>query len=364
MTAVVTASTGSDQTTKLKNLPRRTYPLRVLGMGLACLPVSAVMWELQSSTLTWIWMFFSCLAWPHLAYLLARRSRDPLRTELRNFVFDSFIAGSWVPLMQFNALPSAVLLAVVMSDKINTGVRGLWSRSMPWMILAVLGGGILNGFAFQPFTSMTVLLASLPILVIHTITVSMTSYQLVRKVQQQNRQLEQLSRVDALTGLDSRGHWQDQAENLLQRHCNEGSHATMMLLDVDQFKDINDGYGHAVGDDVLRGIADLIKSHLPAESHAGRLGGDEFVVAMPISIKEAENVAENIRTAVEIANFIHAPGLQCSISIGIAQPIRERGLRDWLEITDRALYRAKHAGRNRTESRDLSMEPKSAGIPS
>ena len=77
----------------------------------------------------------------------------------------------------------------------------------------------------------------------------------------------------------------------------------------------------------------------------------------------AETIAENIRTAVEIASFIHAPGLQCSISIGIAQPIRERGLRDWLEIADRALYRAKHAGRNRTESRDLSMEHKSAEVP-
>ncbi len=363
MTAVATASTGSDQTTKLKNLPKRTYPLRVLGMGLACMPVSAVMWELQSSTITWVWMLFTCLVWPHLAYVLARRSRDPLRTELRNFVFDSFIAGSWVPLMQFNALPSAVLLAVVMSDKINTGVRGLWSRSMPWMFFGLIGGGILTGFAFQPITSMTVLLASLPILVIHTIAVSMTSYQLVRKVQQQNQQLEKLSRVDALTGLYSRGHWENQTEILLQKHRSDGGHATMMLLDVDQFKDINDGYGHAVGDDVLRGIAELIKSHLPDESYAGRLGGDEFVVAMPISVKEAETIAENIRTAVEIASFIHAPGLQCSISIGIAQPIRDRGLRDWLEIADRALYRAKHAGRNRTESRDLSMEHKSAEVP-
>jgi len=274
MTAVANASTGSDQTTKLKNLPERTYPLRVLGMGLACLPVSAVMWELQSSTIMWIWVFSTCLIWPHVAYVMARRSRDPLRTELRNFIFDSFIAGSWVPLMHFNLLPSAVLLAVVMSDKINTGVRGLWSRSMPWMMLALLGGGLMTGFAFRPETSMMVILASLPILVIHTLAVSMSSYRLVRKVQSQNRQLEQLSRVDTLTGLDSRGHWQTQAENLLRKHRQDSSDACMMLLDVDQFKDINDGYGHAVGDDVLRCIADLIKSHLPAESHAGRLGGD------------------------------------------------------------------------------------------
>lgn len=363
MTATRTAATGTDQTTKLKNLHRRTYPLRVLGMGLACLPVSAVMWELQSPAVTWGWMFFSCLAWPHLAYVLANRSRDPLRAELRNFVFDSFIAGSWVPLMHFNALPSAVLLAVVMSDKINTGIRGLWLRSMPWMIIALIASGIVNGFAFQPNTSMTVLLASLPILIIHTIAVSMTSYRLVRRVQSQNQLLEQLSRVDTLTGLDSRGHWQNQAENLLLKHHSEGSDATLMLLDVDQFKDINDGYGHAVGDDVLRGIAELIKSHLPKDCHAGRLGGDEFVVAMPIPIKKTESIAEKIRTAVEVANFVHAPRLQCSISIGIAQPMHDCSLRDWLEIADRALYRAKHAGRNRIESRDLSMEHKSAGIP-
>jgi len=364
MTATRITATGIDQTTRLKNLPQRTYALRVLGMGLACLPVSAVLWELQSSTITWVWMFFTCLIWPHVAYFLARRSRDPLRTELRNFVVDSFIAGSWVPLMHFNMLPSVVLLAVVMSDKINTGVRGLWSRSMPWMLLSLIGGGLMTGFAFRPETSMMVMLASLPILVIHTLAVSMSSYRLVRKVQSQNQQLEQLSRVDALTGLDSRGHWQVQAENLLRKHRHDGSHACMMLLDVDQFKDINDGYGHAVGDDVLRGIAELIKSHIPVDSHAGRLGGDEFVVAVPLCVKDAEVIAEKIRTAVEVADFIHAPGLQCSISIGIAQPIREMALRDWLEITDRALYRAKHGGRNRTEIRHLSMEHKSADIAS
>jgi len=251
-----------------------------------------------------------------------------------------------------------------MSDKINTGVRGLWSRSMPWMLLSLIGGGLMTGFAFRPETSMMVMLASLPILVIHTLAVSMSSYRLVRKVQSQNQQLEQLSRVDALTGLDSRGHWQVQAENLLRKHRHDGSHACMMLLDVDQFKDINDGYGHAVGDDVLRGIAELIKSHIPVDSHAGRLGGDEFVVAVPLCVKDAEVIAEKIRTAVEVADFIHAPGLQCSISIGIAQPIREMALRDWLEITDRALYRAKHGGRNRTEIRHLSMEHKSADIAS
>ncbi|HNV84600.1 MAG TPA: diguanylate cyclase [Arenimonas sp.] len=356
----MTAASSSDQTNRLKNLPQRTYGLRVLGMGLAGLSVSSVMWELQSSTLHWVWMVFTCLLWPHLAYFLARRSRDPLRRELQNFVFDSFIAGSWVPLMHFNALPSAVLLAVVMSDKINTGVRGLWLRSLPGMFLALLGGGLLTGFAFQPNTSMTVLLATMPILIIHTIAVSISSYQLVRKVQRQNLKLEELSRIDTLTGLGSRGHWQTLAENILQQHRATGSHVTVMLLDVDQFKDINDCHGHAVGDDVLRGIAELMQGYLPANSHAGRLGGDEFAVVLPVQLHEAEAIAEKIRMAVENSSFSYAPDLQCSISIGIAQPDNEAGLREWLEVADRALYRAKHAGRNRTASRDASPEEEAA----
>ncbi len=356
----MTAANNSDQTSRLKHLPQRTYGLRILGMGLAGLSVSSVMWELQSPALHWVWMVFTCLLWPHLAYFLARRSRDPLRRELQNFVFDSFIAGSWVPLMHFNALPSAVLLAVVMSDKINTGVRGLWLRSLPGMFLALLGGGLLTGFAFQPSTSMTVLLATLPILIIHTIAVSISSYQLVRKVQQQNLKLEELSRIDTLTGLGSRGHWQTLAENILQQHRATGSHVTVMLLDVDQFKDINDCHGHAVGDDVLRGIAELMQGYLPANSHAGRLGGDEFAVVLPVQLHEAEAIAEKIRMAVENSSFSYAPDLQCSISIGIAQPDNEAGLREWLEVADRALYRAKHAGRNRTASRDASPEQETA----
>lgn len=345
----------ADRPSHLKTLHRRTYPLRMLGMGLACLPVSAVMWELRSPPVVWAWMLFTCLLWPHLAYLLARNSPDPLRTELRNFVFDSFIAASWVPLMHFNALPSAVLLTVVMADKINTGVRGLWLRSLPGMVVALLGGGAITGFAFLPQTSLLVLLASLPILIIHTLAVSLVSYRLVRKVQKQNLQLEQLSREDALTGLASRGHWQNLAEQLLQRHLAEGCHATVMLLDVDEFKTINDRHGHGAGDDVLRGIADLIRAHLSAECHAGRLGGDEFAVALPLSLAEAEAAAERIRLAVASLQFPRSPDLRCSISIGIAKPDHELGLREWVEVADRALYRAKHAGRNRTEGQQTRL---------
>jgi len=342
----------------LQTLPQRTYGFRVLGMGLAAIPVAVVMNELQAPWPSWAWLVFSCVLWPHLAYSLARSSKDPFRAELRNFMFDSMIAGSWAPLMHFNALPSALLVVMATADKVNSGIRGLWLRSLPGMAAAVLFGGLLTGFAFDPQTSMTVLLACIPTLAIHTLAVSLSSYRLVRKVQMQNIQLEELSRLDALTGLDSRRHWQSQAEAQLTRHLGGGHVATLLLLDVDRFKEINDRHGHAIGDDVLRSIADLIRGHLPAGGHAGRLGGDEFVIALPATIEDALVTAELIRAAVETLEFANSPGLRCSISIGLAEPPdADLGLREWIDAADQALYRAKHAGRNRTAGRNTVSEP-------
>ncbi|WP_176693104.1 diguanylate cyclase [Arenimonas terrae] len=351
--SAVAAPPRETRAVRLRSLPRRTYRFRVLGMGLAALPLIAVMRELDSPWPVWAWMGLGCFLWPHLAYLLARRSADPFRAELRNFVLDSFFAGSWVPLMHFNLMPSVVLLAVVSADKINSGIRGLWLRSLPGMLLAIVAGGLLTGFAFAPVTSLTVMMASLPILVIHTLAVSLSSYQLVRRVQQQNLLLEALNQRDALTGLDSRSHWEEQSLALLQRHQASGEPATLMLIDADRFKGINDRYGHGAGDDVLRAIADLLRRELQGVGHAGRLGGDEFVVALPAGLAQARDVAERLRGAVAALQFARTPGLQGSVSIGLAPaPAAPLGLREWLEAADRALYRAKHDGRNRTAGSD------------
>lgn len=335
----------------LQSLPRRTYRLRILGMGLASLPLMTVAIELGASWATWAWIGFTCLLWPHLAYLAATRSRDPFHAELRNFVIDSMFAGSWLPMMHFNLLPSALLLTTVMADKISAGVRGLWRRSLPGMLGAIALGGLITAFAFHPVTSMAVVLACLPIMVIHSLAVSLSSHRLVRRVQVQNLQLEELTRIDALTDLDSRGHWLDQAERLLKRHHDVGQPATLMLLDIDWFKDINDRHGHTVGDDVLRGVAVLLRRTLRSDCYAGRLGGDEFVVALPASLAETELAAERLRAAVEDLEFSGCPGLRCSVSIGLAEPPAVgRSMREWIEAADRALYLAKHAGRNRTRT--------------
>lgn len=337
----------------LNAFPRRVYRFRTLGMGLGILPIAVVLSELGASWLAWSWAIFCCLVWPHIAYQLSSRSSDPFRTELRNLSIDSALAGSLAPLMQFNLLPSVILLTVVSADKINTGVRGLWLRSVPGMALAVLAMGVLTKFSLQPFTSMPVMLASLPIMVIHTLAVSLGSYQLIRKMQSQNVRLDEMTRVDSLTGLESRGHWQEHAELLLSSYGNGESAASLLLIDADHFKLVNDLHGHIAGDEVLRAIGVAITASLPSGSHAGRIGGDEFAVALPVSAAAATEIAGGILARVSTLEFSQIKGLQCSVSIGIAEPMEvDPSLRAWLEAADHALYRAKAAGRNRIAKHD------------
>ncbi len=346
----------------LDSLPHQTYRFRMLGMALGGLPVLVVLSEIGAAWPAWTWLAFSSLIWPHLAFFLARTSRDPYRAERRNLTFDSVIAGAMVPLMHFNLLPSVTLLTVATSDKISTGIRHLWLRTVPLMIAALLVAGTLTGFAWRPETSMPVLLATLPILVIHTIAVSLNGYWLIRKVQKQNQRLDELHRTDALTGLESRAHWETQAEAALARYRTQAQPVTLLLVDLDKLKHINDRHGHAIGDDVLRAIAGAIRRNTPEHGHAGRLGGDEFAVLLPLARDEADIVAERMRADVEALDFPHVPGLRASISLGLAEPpAAGLGLREWSETADRAMYRNKHAARSATDTPERGTERHPAG---
>lgn len=158
--------------------------------------------------------------------------------------------------------------------------------------------------------------------------------------------------VDGLTGLYNRRHYMEVLETEAARAIRHQTPLSLMILDIDHFKAINDTYGHDVGDLVLRRFAETIKSNLRCDDVVGRIGGEEFSVLMPhVSLSGAAVAAENLREAVaEEAVWVGEERLRFTVSIGVTSRDNCAAGVEWmLKAADNALYRAKREGRNRIE---------------
>lgn len=330
---------------------RKVWEMRVLGHGLAGLPIAAVLYESGAPAVTWLMLVLSGYAWPHAAAWLSTRSDDSRAAEFRSMGLDSILGGVWIAVMEFNVLPSALLLVVLSMDKV--GIAG-WRLLLPTKALlaaSCLATSALLGYRVSPQSSMLVVLASLPLLFVFPVAMSHSLYQLTRKVVRQNRQLVLLNRSDMLTGLPNRRHWQEAIGNELGRYFRTGRPSVVMLIDVDHFKEVNDNHGHAVGDDVLRTIAAVLRSSIREMDTAVRYGGDEFAVLVTeTEAPKAREIAERIRATFLTARGPEAEAEDCTLSIGLAQVDDDVNTGDaWMKRADAAMYRAKSAGRNRVE---------------
>lgn len=158
--------------------------------------------------------------------------------------------------------------------------------------------------------------------------------------------LRMLGITDALTGAYNRRHMDREVGEAVERHKRYGTHASLLLVDIDHFKRINDEAGHGVGDRVLKEIAGLMQRSLRKLDLVFRIGGEEFLVLLP-DIKQAGalEVAEKLRR--EVAEAALVPGRQVSISVGVGEIAAGEDLDQWMRRIDRALYAAKDAGRDR-----------------
>ncbi len=309
-------------------------------MGLGGLPIMAVLVESGASLFYWLTWLLTCYLWPWIALLWARKSTNPFLTERRNLTLDSLIAGLWVPLLHFNLLPSVMLVAITTADKISTGIRRLWLYSLAFVAAGILIGSLLTGFAFQPHSSSTVILATLPIMVLHTLLVSLGTSRLVRKVSRQNKKLAIASQTDFLTGLLNRREWQKLAMEKFNRNPREKSdNLTLVLMDVDKFKGVNDTHGHSAGDDVLKAIAQSITESLPENSIAGRLGGDEFAMILPLNPDNTLCLIQSILGSFAAMRVNNHRQPLCTISFGMAAHAKKfQSLRQWFDAADEKLY--------------------------
>jgi diguanylate cyclase (GGDEF)-like protein len=164
--------------------------------------------------------------------------------------------------------------------------------------------------------------------------------------------LEQLATRDALTGLANRRCFDDTLSAEWQRALRHQQPLSLLMVDVDNFKQYNDAYGHLGGDECLQRIASAVSSEMRANDLVARYGGEEFAVILPNqSLKGAAIVAERIRCRVEQLRLPNLGSKQhvVTVSIGAATALAapENDPSQLVAIADSALYRAKHMGRNR-----------------
>jgi two-component system, cell cycle response regulator len=164
----------------------------------------------------------------------------------------------------------------------------------------------------------------------------------------------ELAVVDSLTGLNNRRYFETHFAALVEQAADRGRPLSMMILDIDHFKGVNDTYGHDAGDKVLKGFAERVRRVIRNADVLCRLGGEEFVVVMPDTpIDIAGKVAERVRAAVERDRFAVAEegrAIVVTVSIGLAERCDDSGPDGLFRRADRALYRSKSEGRNRVSA--------------
>lgn len=175
------------------------------------------------------------------------------------------------------------------------------------------------------------------------------------QIQAANAQLQLLSSTDRLTGLYNRGHWEGSLKAAYARHQRYGNALSLVMLDIDHFKRVNDTYGHQAGDKVIVQVAALLHEHVRESDVAGRYGGEEFGVVLSDTDQAGARIfAERLRQAVErLLVQYNGQDIRFTISLGVADlstPANDHA--ELIARADQALYTSKKTGRNRVTVHD------------
>ena len=357
------------------------YRLRTASFAFSFVIIGTHMWGKGYGEIAWVMLVLQFLIYPHLMFLRARHATDSQQAEINNLFVDTLLMAMWTSFLQF---PLMIALMLWNATSINlTFTRGL--IGIPIALSAVATGILISffflGIHFSPETGSLVNLLcwvglSCYLLAIgngaHTRNLQLRKTRERLRMGEQTlhianetlkRQLDEIQKLqaelneqairDPLTGLYNRRYLETIFARELARCNREGQQLTLMMIDVDYFKGINDTYGHQGGDEVLKKLAALLLESIRPTDVACRFGGEEFLVLLPDMTLDTGIARANEWRAAFAATTIpfEGAGIQATMSIGIATyPEHGGSANELIGRADVALYRAKTGGRNRVVS--------------
>ncbi|WP_416305547.1 GGDEF domain-containing protein [Neptunicella sp. SCSIO 80796] len=288
---------------------------------------------------------FSVTLWMSIFAALSLSHAAILSTIFTLAIYDPrFNAIIHVTLLVMGGIASGALMAL--SPRINLALANLAVLMVPSILAGVLVEGKL------PYASMLLIYSGyLVVLGIRTHREYIRSFNIEAQLDAQKRALEQLNKIDSLTHIYNRGYFNTNYEQHWHNSVRNNLELSLLMIDVDHFKSINDTYGHLYGDACLIHIATIIDSAVKRQTDlVARFGGEEFAVLLSSTgIHEAANIAERIRAEVESHPFsLDNKTLNVTVSIGLASTLPTVGVNpnSLIEAADKALYQAKSSGRN------------------
>jgi diguanylate cyclase len=223
-------------------------------------------------------------------------------------------------------------------------------------------GAAIDDISAQFLTNVNSLADLIDFLVEETSRIAGRSERLGQDLKQSAEKIDALERTlkdvrreattDALTGIANRRYFDMSLRTLSGEAMNSGDHLSLLLIDIDHFKKVNDTWGHATGDEVLQLVAATISQSVKGQDCAARYGGEEFAVILPgTSIEGAIRVGDNIRTALARRLFVPTTSSEavCTVTVSVGVACYDPGepLVEWIQRADAGLYEAKKTGRNR-----------------
>lgn len=271
-------------------------------------------------------------------------------------MIDSLMGGVWIAVMGLNALPSALVFTMLCMNNVGCGGVKLLAGGIGVILLSCM---LTLGLAQIPLNLETMpsqVLICLPFLLLYPSYFGLVSYRTAFKLSEHKRRLMHMSTRDGMTGVYNRRHWEHLLHGEYDNCQRYQRSATLVLIDIDHFKSINDSFGHDVGDEAILALTEHLQLTLRITDVIGRFGGDEFGVIMSGTSQEsAIQAIARVRDYLEEFRLPRAPHVPLRISVGVAEFDKQMvNYREWLKAADVALYKAKTLGRSRTEVADIA----------